>query len=76
MGYVICVVLFTIFSQQNLSGRLLIAVIDEQKSNLNSEFKLKSITINHQIFFMKVLWKYYEHDTYFQFNLLLILSQW
>ena len=72
MGYVICVVLFTKFSQQNLSDRLWIAIIGEQKSNLNSKFKLKSITISHQIF----LWKYYEYNTSLHFNLLLILGQW
>ena len=60
MGYVICVVLFNIFSQQNLSDRLWITVIGEQKNNLNSEFKLKPITTNYQFFIyenvIKILW--------------------
>ena len=34
----------TIFSQQIVSGRLLLVVISEQKGNLSYEFKLKAIT--------------------------------
>ena len=37
--------MFTTFSQQILSSRLLLTVIGEQKSNLSDGFKLKSITI-------------------------------
>ena len=32
--------MFTTFSQQILNDRLLLVIIDEQKSNLNSGFKL------------------------------------
>ena len=32
------------FSQQILSGKLLLAVINEQKSNFSSGFKLKLVT--------------------------------
>ena len=39
--------IFTIFSQQILSGRLLLFVISGQKSNLSCEFKLKLITTYH-----------------------------
>ena len=34
----------TIFSQQILSDRLLLVVMDEQKSNLSCEFKFEPIT--------------------------------
>ena len=35
---------FTTLSQQILSGRLLLAVIGEQKSNFSGEFKLELVT--------------------------------
>ena len=35
--------IFTIFSQQIVSGRLLLVVMSEQKSNLSCGFKLKPI---------------------------------
>ena len=37
----------TIFSQQILSGGLLLVIMDEQKSNLNCKFKLEPITTYH-----------------------------
>ena len=38
--------IFTIFSQQIVSGRLLLVVMSEQKNNLSCEFKLEPITNN------------------------------
>ena len=35
---------FTTLSQQILSGKLLLAVIDDQKSNFSSRFKLELVT--------------------------------
>ena len=37
----------TIFSQQILSGGLLLVIMDEQKSNLSCRFKLEPITTYH-----------------------------
>ena len=37
----------TIFSQQIISGKLLLVVIDGQKSNLCCEFKFELITTYH-----------------------------
>ena len=39
--------MYTTFSQQVLSGKLLLVEIGEQKSNLNCRFKLEQITIYH-----------------------------
>ena len=39
--------MFTTFSQQILSGKLLLVVIGGQKSNVSYRFKLKSITTHH-----------------------------
>ena len=38
--------MFTIFSQQIVSDRLLLVVMSEQKNNLSCEFKLEPITNN------------------------------
>ena len=40
----ISITFFTLFLQQILSGRLLLIVIDEKKSNLSYRFKLELIT--------------------------------
>ena len=39
--------IFTTLSQQIINDRLLLVVMDEQKSNLSCRFKLEPITINH-----------------------------
>ena len=39
--------MFTTFSQQILSGKLLLVVIGGQKSNVSYGFKLKPITTHH-----------------------------
>ena len=39
--------IFTTLSQQIINDRLLLVVMDEQKSNLSCKFKLEPITINH-----------------------------
>ena len=45
----------TIFLQQILSSRLLLAIIGEQKSNFSCEFKLELITTYHLRFVVKML---------------------
>ena len=47
--------MFTIFLQQILSDRLLLVIMDEQKSDLSCGFKLKLITTYHLKFEMKVI---------------------
>jgi len=42
-------IIFTIFPLQIISGSSLLVVMGEQKNNLNSEFKLESITIYYLI---------------------------
>ena len=48
--------IFTTFSQQIVSDRLLLVVINEQKSNLSCGFKLKPITTYRMRFVVKMLW--------------------
>ena len=48
--------MYTIFSQQILSDRLLLVVIGGQKSNLSYRFKLEPITTYH----LRFILKYYE----------------
>ena len=48
--------IFTIFSQQIVSGSLLLVVMSEQKTNLSCEFKLELITTYHMWFVVKMLW--------------------
>ena len=45
----------TIFSQQMLSDRLLLAVTGKQSNNFSSEFKLEPITTYHLKFVIKLL---------------------
>ena len=47
--------LFHNIIQQILNGKLLLTVIDGQKSNFNGEFKLKLVTILHLGFVVKIL---------------------
>ena len=64
----------TIFSQQMLSDRLLLVIIDRQKSNFSNKFKLKLIITYHlrfvvkcflkKRFVVKVLWKYCKYITF------------
>ena len=46
-------IIFTIFSQQILNGRLLLVVKDRQKSNLSFGFKLQPIKTNQLWFVVK-----------------------
>ena len=55
--------IFTTFSQLILSSRLLLVVINWQKSNLSCKFKFEPIIIYHLWFIMKILWKCCEYDT-------------
>ena len=55
--------IFTTLSQQIINDRLLLVVMDEQKSNLSCRFKLEPITINHLWFVMKMLWKRCRHSS-------------
>ena len=48
--------LFHNIIQQILNGKLLLTVIDGQKSNFNGEFKLKLVTNLHLKFVVKILW--------------------
>ena len=45
----------TIFSQQVLSGKLLVVVMGEQKCNLSDEFILEPTATNHLEFIVKIL---------------------
>ena len=55
--------IFTTFSQLILSSRLLLVVMNRQKSNLNCKFKFEPIITYHMWFVMKILWKCCEYDT-------------
>ena len=55
--------IFTTFSQLILSSRLLLVVMNWQKSNLSCKFKFEPIIIYHLWFIMKILWKFCEYDT-------------
>ena len=46
--------MFTTFSQQILSGKLLLAIKIEQRINFSSGFKLVSITTYHLAFIIKL----------------------
>ena len=47
--------MFTIFSQEILSGKLLLTVTSEEKSNFSDEFKIEPIIANHLRFNVKIL---------------------
>ena len=55
-------VISIIFSQQILSGMLLLVIINEQKSTLNDRFKLELITTYHIRFIVKILPIYYRRN--------------
>ena len=49
--------IFIIFSQQILSGGLLLVIMNEQKSNLSCKFKLEPITTYYLWFAVKMLYR-------------------